>query len=38
MQFTHNTLPEAIRLQSVTALNKHLAAAIDLQAQLKQAH
>ena len=38
MQFTHNTLPEAIRLQSVTALNKHLAAAIDLQAQIKQAH
>ncbi len=38
MQFTHNTLPEPIRIQSVDLLNKHLAAAIDLQAQLKQAH
>lgn len=38
MLFTHNTLPEAIRLPSVAVLNKHLAAAIDLQAQLKQAH
>jgi starvation-inducible DNA-binding protein len=38
MQFTHNTLSENIRAQSVEILNKHLAAAIDLHAQLKQAH
>ncbi len=38
MQPTHNTLPEAIRAQSVEILNKHLAAAIDLHAQVKQAH
>ncbi|MFM9940778.1 MAG: DNA starvation/stationary phase protection protein Dps [Hyphomicrobiaceae bacterium] len=38
MQPTHNTLPEAIRLQSIELLNKHLAAAIDLHAQAKQAH
>lgn len=38
MFFTHNTLPEAVRLQSVTLLNKHLAAAIDLHGQLKHAH
>jgi len=38
MQPTHNTLSENIRMQSVELLNKHLAAAIDLQAQLKQAH
>jgi starvation-inducible DNA-binding protein len=38
MQTTHNTLSENIRAQSVELLNKHLAAAIDLHAQLKQAH
>jgi starvation-inducible DNA-binding protein len=38
MQKTHNTLPEKIRIQSVELLNKHLAAAIDLHAQMKQAH
>jgi starvation-inducible DNA-binding protein len=38
MQSTHNTLPENIRAQSVELLNKHLAAAIDLHAQMKQAH
>jgi starvation-inducible DNA-binding protein len=35
---THNTLPEEIRENSIVLLNKHLAAAIDLQGQLKQAH
>ena len=38
MQPTHNTLPETIRAQSIELLNKHLAAAIDLHAQAKQAH
>ena len=38
MQPTHNTLTEAIRLQSIELLNKHLAAAIDLHGQAKQAH
>jgi len=38
MQKTHNTLPQEIRIQSVELLNKHLAAAIDLHAQMKQAH
>ncbi|MFG1244241.1 DNA starvation/stationary phase protection protein Dps [Xanthobacter versatilis] len=38
MVFTHNTLSENIRVQSVELLNKHLAAAIDLHAQVKQAH
>ena len=38
MQPTHNTLPDAIRRQSVELLNQHLAAAIDLHAQVKQAH
>jgi starvation-inducible DNA-binding protein len=38
MQRTHNTLPEDIRAQSIELLNKHLAASIDLQAQVKQAH
>jgi len=38
MHQTHNTLPEAIRAQSVEILNKHLAASIDLQGQVKQAH
>jgi len=35
---THNTLAEEIRLQSIEILNLHLAAAIDLHAQVKQAH
>lgn len=38
MHSTHNTLSENIRAQSVELLNKHLAAAIDLHAQVKQAH
>ncbi len=38
MQPTHNTLPMKIRAQSVELLNKHLAAAIDLHAQVKHAH
>lgn len=38
MQKTHNTLSENIRGQSVDLLNLHLAAAIDLHAQVKQAH
>lgn len=38
MHFTHNTLPESIRAQSAELLNKHLAAAIDLHGQVKQAH
>ena len=38
MHFTHNSLPESIRAQSVELLNKHLAAAIDLHGQMKQAH
>jgi len=38
MQPTRNTLSENIRAQSVELLNKHLAAAIDLHAQMKQAH
>jgi starvation-inducible DNA-binding protein len=38
MHPTHNTLAEGIRAQSVELLNKHLAAAIDLHAQAKQAH
>ena len=38
MQSTHNTLPEAIRRQSIELLNKHLAAAVDLHGQVKQAH
>ena len=38
MQKTNNTLSENIRGQSVELLNKHLAAAIDLHAQVKQAH
>ncbi len=38
MQPTHNTLTETIRAQSIELLNKHLAAAIDLRAQAKQAH
>lgn len=38
MYSTHNTLPEPIRAQSAELLNKHLAAAIDLHSQVKQAH
>jgi starvation-inducible DNA-binding protein len=38
MQITKNTLPEPVRAQSVALLNKHLAAAIDLHGQAKQAH
>ncbi len=38
MQQTHNTLEKSIREQSVEILNHHLAAAIDLHAQVKQAH
>jgi starvation-inducible DNA-binding protein len=35
---TRNTLSENIRAESIGLLNKHLAAAIDLHAQMKQAH
>ncbi len=38
MHSTRNTLSEIIRTQSVALLNRHLAAAIDLHAQVKQAH
>ena len=38
MHPTHNTLSQNIRAQSIELLNKHLAAAIDLHAQVKQAH
>jgi starvation-inducible DNA-binding protein len=38
MHRTHNTLPQETRTQAVELLNKHLAAAIDLHGQLKQAH
>jgi starvation-inducible DNA-binding protein len=38
MQPTHNTLSENVRGQSAELLNVHLAASIDLQGQLKQAH
>jgi starvation-inducible DNA-binding protein len=38
MYRTANTLPEQIRSRSVPLLNRHLAAAIDLHAQVKQAH
>lgn len=38
MQHTKNTLSENIRAQSIELLNRHLAASIDLQAQVKQAH
>lgn len=37
MQPTHNTLPEAIRAQSIESLSRHLAAVIDLQSHLRQA-
>jgi len=35
---TRNTLSENIRTRSIALLNRHLAAAIDLHAQVKQAH
>ena len=38
MQPTRNTLHEKVRIQVALLLNKHLAAAIDLHAQMKQAH
>jgi starvation-inducible DNA-binding protein len=38
MHPTHDTLSENIRAQAVELLNRHLAAAIDLHGQLKQAH
>ncbi len=38
MHPTHNTLSENVRVQSVALLNKHLAAAVDLHGQVKQAH
>jgi len=38
MFHTHNTLSENIRTKSAELLNRHLAAAIDLHAQIKQAH
>jgi starvation-inducible DNA-binding protein len=38
MHPTRNTLDQKIRIQSVELLNKHLATAIDLHAQVKQAH
>jgi starvation-inducible DNA-binding protein len=38
MYRTKNTLSENIRAKSIALLNEHLAAAIDLQQQAKQAH
>jgi starvation-inducible DNA-binding protein len=38
MYRTSNTLSENIRSKAVELLNRHLAAAIDLHAQVKQAH
>jgi starvation-inducible DNA-binding protein len=38
MRLTHNTLSKPIRAQSIELLNRHLAAAIDLHAQVKLAH
>jgi len=38
MHPTHNSLVMTSRAQSVAALNRHLAAAIDLHGQMKQAH
>lgn len=38
MHQTRNTLSEGVRAQSIELLNRHLAAAIDLHAQMKQAH
>jgi starvation-inducible DNA-binding protein len=38
MHATHNRLSENVRTQTAEILNRHLAAAIDLHGQLKQAH
>jgi len=38
MQSTPDTLTENLRARSVELLNDHLAAAIDLHAQVKEAH
>src|ERR1700681_371061 len=38
MQHTNNTLSSNVRAKSVELLNRDLAASIDLQAQVKQAH
>jgi starvation-inducible DNA-binding protein len=38
MQHTYNTLSQNVRAKSIELLNKHLAAAIDLHGQVKQAH
>src|SRR5712671_5708798 len=38
MYKTANTLSKNIRAKSVAVLNRHLAASIDLHAQVKQAH
>ncbi|MER2606814.1 MAG: DNA starvation/stationary phase protection protein Dps [Siculibacillus sp.] len=38
MRTTHNTLSAEIRAQSIELLNRHLAASIDLEAQVRQAH
>src|SRR3546814_4335710 len=38
MQHTYNALSANIRAQSIELLNRHLAAAIDLRGQVKQAH
>ena len=38
LHHTKNTLAEAVRAQSVALLNRHLAAAVDLKTQAKQAH
>jgi starvation-inducible DNA-binding protein len=38
VQMTHNTLSENIRALAAELLNRHLAAAIDLHGQIKQAH
>jgi hypothetical protein len=37
MDFNQNTLPATVRIRSVQLLNLHLAAAIDLHAQIKTA-
>jgi starvation-inducible DNA-binding protein len=38
MHQTKNTLSENVRIRAIALLNKQLAAAIDLHAQIKQAH
>jgi starvation-inducible DNA-binding protein len=38
MYHTSNTLSENVRFKAVELLNRHLAAAIDMHAQVKQAH